>query len=232
MNVSRVSLAEPPHRCGDTVAVSTAVQKEVEQSTRSEATEGPCHDTCSRLANIAPVKQCYISKLTADHLQVYHKYTPGPAAIRHVKISLLYNCRTLKNNICDGSWLRQCRWCYRLCLHGQQRWLSAVTRRLTVLFHSYQCQLLTFVASALSSTIHRGSPSPHFAMSPQKYRTDYICGQTCVSAGQAGDFWNTLHASLDFVARRNYWKRNYASHLKSSVCALRLRGRFPFLFAV
>ncbi len=29
---------------------------------------------------------------------------------------------------------------------------------------SHQCQLLTFVASARSSTIHRGSPSPHLAM--------------------------------------------------------------------
>lgn len=28
----------------------------------------------------------------------------------------------------------------------------------------YQCQLLTFVASGLSSTIHRGSPSPHLAI--------------------------------------------------------------------
>jgi len=30
---------------------------------------------------------------------------------------------------------------------------------------TYQCQLFTFLASALSSTIHLGSPSPHLAMS-------------------------------------------------------------------
>lgn len=28
----------------------------------------------------------------------------------------------------------------------------------------YQCQLLTLVASGRSSTSHRGSPSPHFAI--------------------------------------------------------------------
>ena len=28
----------------------------------------------------------------------------------------------------------------------------------------YQCQLLTLVASGLSSTIHLGSPSPHLAI--------------------------------------------------------------------
>lgn len=33
---------------------------------------------------------------------------------------------------------------------------------------SNQCQLLTFVASGRSSTIHRGSPSPHFAMTRRK----------------------------------------------------------------
>lgn len=31
-------------------------------------------------------------------------------------------------------------------------------------FFSVQCQLLTLVASGLSSTIQRGSPSPHFAI--------------------------------------------------------------------
>ena len=30
--------------------------------------------------------------------------------------------------------------------------------------YAYQCQLLTLVASARSSTIQRGSPSPHLAM--------------------------------------------------------------------
>lgn len=30
--------------------------------------------------------------------------------------------------------------------------------------NTYQCQLLTLVASGRSSTIHRGSPSPHFAI--------------------------------------------------------------------
>ena len=32
---------------------------------------------------------------------------------------------------------------------------------------TYQCQLLTLVASGLSSTIHRGSPSPHLAIFPK-----------------------------------------------------------------
>lgn len=53
-------------------------------------------------------------------------------------------------------------------------WISHVSMgRLTPLaasgpiIKSHQCQLLTLVASALSSTIQRGSPSPHLAMAVQ-----------------------------------------------------------------
>lgn len=43
----------------------------------------------------------------------------------------------------------------------------------------YQCQLLTFLASALSSTIHRGSPSPHLAiLSKKKHTKSNYAGNT------------------------------------------------------
>lgn len=112
--------------------------------------------------------------------------------------------------------------------------------RLSVLLTSYQCQLLTFVASALSSTIHRGSPSPHFAMfllSTRRIRSasERAGGRTDrrVKQSVGKRLSGTLfRRASDFVARRNYWKRNYASHLKRSVWATRLVEWFRFLFAV
>lgn len=38
----------------------------------------------------------------------------------------------------------------------------------------YQCQLFTFLASGLSSTIHLGSPSPHFAIFNQMKQSIYV----------------------------------------------------------
>ncbi len=65
---------------------------------------------------------------------------------------------------------------------------------------SHQCQLLTFVASALSSTIQRGSPSPHFAiMIKYSYsaENEWSCGlrQKCVRHAWTR-FWNPLYSRL------------------------------------
>ncbi len=79
---------------------------------------------------------------------------------------------------------------------------------------SHQCQLLTFVASALSSTIQRGSPSPHFAIMMQysySAENEWSCGlwQMCVRHAWTLASGTLSTATSGLAARRNYWKRKW-----------------------
>ena len=63
-------------------------------------------------------------------------------------------------------------------------------------FFSVQCQLLTFVASGRSSTIHLGSPSPHLAILVLKLKFCYTAHHFPVTHNNSRKFHHTALCSI------------------------------------
>lgn len=61
---------------------------------------------------------------------------------------------------------------------------------------TYQCQLLTFTASGRSSTIHRGSPSPHLAIGTDLRCKYWIRIQNAIKTMQNEDRNETKNESF------------------------------------
>lgn len=99
---------------------------------------------------------------------------------------------------------------------------------------SHQCQLLTLVASALSSTIQRGSPSPHLAMFSPSCRPVTLCAESrsvcrrlsrCTLFLEASSCCWLYGAVLLRLSSgcRSCWKRKY-------VTAGEVKKNTPFVF--